>query len=54
MKSQRLVVDHTKWDRSVMGRARVEVLRKVFPYVEVLGQKDGDSKFQARGYRVSI
>jgi len=31
-----------------MGKARAEVLRKVFPYVEVLGQKDGDSKFQAR------
>jgi len=27
-----------------------EVPGKVFPYVEVLGQKDGDSKFQARGY----
>jgi len=50
MKSSRLVVDHTKWDHSNMGRARAEVLRKVFPYVEVLEQNDGDSKFQARGY----
>jgi len=37
-----------------MGGARAEVPREIFSYVEVLGQKDGDSKFQARGYRVSL